>query len=270
MNPPQTAADSHPVTKPLSNRGCWTPFYSPSKEDFARYQRGQSFPAELEFKAVTTEEWGDWRARLAGTHNEFMKVKGVLEEDPESEEVQQRFEGQRDENARLIFQPAYATPRSHDMMLDFVTTAVVCGDWPAALVLACGCVGRPQARLFIEFAKSMDLLPAAEAIAHPEKFLVDPRRTDRTFAQLDAVARYCTSSEHGRKEANEIWHGGWDFLKSLRTRGVSRDILIPASNQLGQKRPKGGLLRNRDIIEDLCKMMLATKFGADLLTTDKD
>lgn len=258
MNPPETGAASHDSTRPFANRLCWLNYAGPTKEEHAAFivSRGQA-GIELPQRRPDADLDRSY-TMLAATYARFVKVRGALREDPLDPKVAARF-GSLDGDGGRSFIPAYATPRTWDIAMQIASTAHAYGDFEAMTDLIIGCVGPTQGREFDTFFHEQDLIDPDELLADPKKWTPDPKRPDRTFAQMLAVAMAACSGKYSEAETTKRWHAAWDVMKRTMDSGEGKDMVAPAGHHLAIHKPKSGILATHvDTIRQLAPVIVAS------------
>ena len=144
------------------------------------------------------------------------------------------------------------TPRSMDLFLRLAVTCHLFKDRAAMRIFGNGTIGVPQTDIWMRFYETQDLVPADEFLKKPSLFVPDPKRGDRTFAQMTAMSLYvkamCTKgSGKSAKEQREIWDGGWDAIGYIVDDcNEGEDLAGVAAQELWTCAPKGGLLSKHE------------------------
>ena len=260
MNPPDYATDPQEQGIGFSNRCSFFPWQSPSVDDFIAYRSRRGEPMPLTLPRFTRDDWQkarDYVDAVAAAYFKFDK-HATLEEDPKTEQVRGRFP------------LAYATPRSWENALNLAATCICLGDRGAMKVLMQGTIGEPQALGFASYEADRDLVDGLAALKKHDLFVPDPKRADRTFAQVFAVVQAAKAGVD-LKERVERWGLAWSFIEYLRDLGgkkwsvIGKDVCIVGGRMLGEAMPLDGrgkpaakYVDHADIIHELAPMVAAS------------
>lgn len=255
MNEPEHAADAQDISKPLANRTVWLNFLPPTPKDHVLFMQGTR-GVTLDLPKWDKDAWLTARSEVVAIYTAFMLPPpegmglGVVLEDASSDQVISRFP------------LAYATPRSWEYALNLAATCRLFGDTEAMATLMTGTIGEPQGLAFMGFYNDQDLIPIAMLRERPSLWRPDPKRMDRTFTQLMAVAMAATDARLPEKEKGDWWNWGWEIIKLTLDAGAGDDLCLVAGQHLGTHRPKGKLLAEyAPIIQRLAPMVAAAGFG---------
>lgn len=233
LNPPDTTTDMHDLAFALMNRGPWLQWEAMTDEDHVGFMVAGSASNVALPEWVGEERWRECYNEVVALYATFKTQLhlGSLREDCKSAEVKSRWP------------MVAATPRSWDLFLRLAATCRAYGDTVAMRAFAKGTIGEPQANIWMNYYETADLVPAPEWLKDKTLFTPDPRRTDRTFAQLTAMAMYVCNqnSKRGPKEQVAMWHAGWDCIKHVLDSGEGEDVALLAAQELFRNMPKGGL-----------------------------
>jgi hypothetical protein len=150
--------------------------------------------------------------------------------------------------------PAYAKPRTWEAALRLLASCRALKRMDLYPALAQGSVG-PTVALegangdpngaFLVWLKECDLPDPEELLDNPEKFHHDPKRPDRSFATLYAVAEAGLGGFAGKKTTEkarvERWQKAWSVLERALSLKIGKDMVLLPAKQLAnrQRRPKG-------------------------------
>lgn len=241
MNPAATGADVHDLSHAMSNRSVFLDFPKLGIDESIRFMSDGGKPRALALKPFDSAAWESAYPRAVGIYSTFLRNNpDALYEDPESDEVQQRTP------------LAYCTPRSLEAVVLFLATFIAFDDLHAFVDVAVGTIGGPKGAELAALAQNLDLMDPDVLIDDPEMWTPDPRRPDRTFAQLHSVAM--ASATKGM----ERWIGGWKVIDRTIELGEAEDLCILAAQHLVKHMPKGALLQTvKDTIKRIAPLVNA-------------
>lgn len=135
--------------------------------------------------------------------------------------------------------PAYATPRSWEAALRLLASCRAMGCMDIYPSLAQGCLG-PAVALegadgkggaWLVWLKDNDLPDPEDLLKDPGKFSHDPRRPDRSYATLLAVAEAGLAHTNGKKLSpqarGERWNAAWEVLaRGLFDLKLGKDVVL--------------------------------------------
>jgi MoxR-like ATPase len=147
--------------------------------------------------------------------------------------------------------PAYATPRTWECALRLLASCRAAGREDLYPALAQGSIGpavalegkgSPQGAWLV-WLKENDLPDPEELLADPEKFEHDPKRPDRSYATLLAVAEAGLATVNGKKLSvetrNDRWEAAMGVLCKAYDLGAGKDMVLLAAEVLVDKPGKG-------------------------------
>lgn len=150
--------------------------------------------------------------------------------------------------------PAYATPRTWECALRLLASCRAAKKMELYPALAQGALGPTVAMqgssgdpagAWLVWLKDADLPDPEELLADPELLQHDPRRPDRTFATLYAVAEAGLCGISGRKTTEKArldrWQRAWAVLDKALGLKLGKDIVLLPAKQLANRhrRPRG-------------------------------
>ncbi len=151
--------------------------------------------------------------------------------------------------------PAYATPRSWESALRLLAQCMKENAMEVYPGLAQGVLG-PAVALegvggadgaWLVWLKNNDLPDPEELLKDPELFDHDPKRPDRTFATLLAVAEAGLATVNGKKltadQRGKRWEAAWAVMWKGSEMKLGKDIVLLPSRMLASRsdRPKVNL-----------------------------
>lgn len=256
MNEPEHAADAQDISKPIGNRAIWLPFQPPGPADHTKFMQGNG-----DIRSDLFPQWSDEKHEVAKA--EVISIyTAYMTPPPHGVGIGTLLENINDPVVSSRFPLSYATPRTWDYALNLAATCRMFEDTEAMQEILTGTIGEPQALQFMSFYNDQDLIPIAKLRENPSLWRPDPRRQDRTFAQLMAVALAATNKAIPEKEKGDWWHWGWEIIRITLDSGAGDDLALVAGQHLGANKPKGRLLAEYiPVIQRLAPMVAASGFG---------
>lgn len=253
MNPPQSSADAQDLSLPLANRCVWLAFPTPSREEHVAFMSSRSQPAPPKFPAWDDDAY--WEA-----YNEVVPLyKAFMELDPHAE----LEEDCADDRVAARFPLAYATPRSWETAVRLAAACRMLGDLDVMHDLLVGTVGGPQGLAFAAAYEKVDLVPFEKLRKDPALWSHDPKRPDRTFAQMHHVALCAVDVRFKGDEQVARFNDGFGILAHAFSHGAPEDVCIVACQHLGANRPpKASLKQHVATIERLAPLIKAAGYSA--------
>lgn len=156
------------------------------------------------------------------------------------------------------FPAAYATPRTWESAIRLLASCRALGRMDLYPMLAQGTLG-PTVALegegaWLVWLKNNDLPDPEDLLANPGLFKHDPKRPDRTFATLLAVAEAALATTNGKKlskeKRSERWNRGWSVMKRGLDMNLGKDVVLLPSR----------------VMVDKCRMPSATEPSKDAIS----
>lgn len=238
-NPVEQAAGGWELAAPLANRFVHLNWPSPRVDDWTGWLMGQNEQEAIPI--LDLEAWErEWpQARALGAA--FIRSHpSALHED--ANKVIGRTP------------PAFATPRTWESALRLLASCRALNRMDLYAPLAMGALG-PSVALegtggkdggaWLVWLRENDLPDPEMLLANPAIFAHDPKRPDRTFAALLAVAEASLATTNGKrlseKARSDRWERGWQVLDMAFGQKAGKDVvLLPAKVMVDrQRRPKG-------------------------------
>lgn len=251
MNPPDSAADAQDISFPMANRSIWLPVDPPSREEHIAYLATRGKGVKFDIPVWNEDKFWTCYDEAVAFYKTFMEldVHAVLLEDINDEEVQSRFP------------LAYATHRSWETAVRVAAACKAMGAEDVMIDLLEGTIGKQQGGQFAAAIENLDLIPFDKLRKNHKLWVFDPKRTDKTFAQLHHVAIAATSDRFTKPEQNERFNDGFSFLAYAFTHGAPEDTCIVAAQHMGTHRPSGASLKPHiDVIESLAPLVKAAGY----------
>jgi len=253
MNPASTGTDSQEMRMAFANRGTFLHFPKFTPEQSAEYMLRGRQPEQYEFAKLDAARWEASDApRAAAIYKHFiLAMPDALYEDPESDQVRQR--------APLV----YCTPRSLTATVGFLATCLHFNDLAAFADLAVGTIGHERGMEFAAQAENLDLMDPEVFIADPDMLTPDPRRPDRTFAQLDAITAAACRPAVAKAERLARWNAGWKCIDRVLECDGDESLCLLSAQYLSRNKPNGALLQ--DVVATIQRIKpLLTAAGLDI------
>ncbi|NIZ91410.1 AAA family ATPase [Kineococcus rubinsiae] len=218
-NPPDVAADGWDLAPPVANRFLhltWSLDAETVREGFT-----SGWPAVR----VPRADAADVAARL----EQVTTLVGVfLGSKPE---LVTRLPSSSEEAGR-----AFPTPRSWDMAARLLAHAQAAGaNGTVVTLLVAGTVGVAAAGTFLAYVRDLDLPDPEELLRDPDAWVVDPRRTDKTYAVAASVW-----SATAANNTVERWTACGRVLAKIAD-ARSADIAFSYGRRWAQDRPTGAM-----------------------------
>lgn len=225
-NPVDQAAGGWDLAPALANRFVHLSWPSPKADEWSAWLLGSSANRQVPLLDLNTWEHEWSQAKALGTaftrshpamlHEDMSKVIGRTP-------------------------PAYATPRTWETALRLLASCRAMNLMALYPALAHGALG-PSVALeggkdgsgsWLVWLKENDLPDPEELLVNPEKFEHDPKRPDRTFATLLAVAEAGLAANNGKKltqpKRSERWEQAFAVLHRGLDMKLGKDlVLLPA------------------------------------------
>jgi hypothetical protein len=146
--------------------------------------------------------------------------------------------------------PAFATPRTWETALRLLASCRATNRMDLYAVLAQGSlgpavalngIGNDASGAWLIWLKNNDLPDPEDLLADPSKLTHDPRRPDRTFATLWAVAEAALSGVPGKRFSDKVkvdrWNAAWSVLARGLDMKLGKDmVLLPGRMLVNPKR----------------------------------
>ncbi|WP_432522130.1 ATP-binding protein [Kineococcus sp. SYSU DK006] len=218
-NPPDVAADGWDLAPPVANRFLhltWSLDAETVREGFT-----SGWPAVRVPRAE--------QARVAELLEQTTTLVGVfLGSKPE---LVTRMPSSSDEAGR-----AFPTPRSWEMAARLYAHARAAGvNSTVITLLVSGTVGVAAAGTFLAYVRDLDLPDPEELLRDPDSWVVDPRRTDKTYAVAASVW-----AATAQDTTVERWLACGRVLARIADAG-SADIAFSYGRRWAQGRPTGAM-----------------------------
>ncbi|NAZ78182.1 AAA domain-containing protein [Kineococcus sp. T13] len=218
-NPPDVAADGWDLAPPVANRFLhltWSLDAETVREGFTSGWPPVRVPRADE-------------ARVAELLEQTTTLVGVfLGSKPE---LVTRMPSSSDEAGR-----AFPTPRSWEMAARLYAHARAAGvNSTVITLLVSGTVGVAAAGTFLAYVRDLDLPDPEELLRDPDSWVVDPRRTDKTYAVAASV--WAATAQHTTVER---WLACGRVLARIADAG-SADIAFSYGRRWAQGRPTGAM-----------------------------
>jgi len=218
-NPPDVAADGWDLAPPVANRFLhltWTLDAETVREGFTSGWPAVRVPVADEAEVATRLERA---TTLVGV---FLGSKP---------ELVTRLPSSSEEAGR-----AFPTPRSWDMAARLLAHAQAAGaNSTVVTLLVAGTVGVAAAGTFLAYVRDLDLPDPEDLLRDPDAYVVDPRRTDKTYA----VAASVWSATAARNTV-ERWTACGRILAKIAD-ARSADIAFSYGRRWAQDRPSGAM-----------------------------
>jgi MoxR-like ATPase len=253
MNPPQSSADAQDLSLPLANRCVWLAFPTPSREEHIQFMSMRSKPTPPAFPKWDDDAFWEAYNEVVPIYKSFMEldVHAELEEDCNDERVAARFP------------LAYATPRSWETAIRLAAACHMLGDQETMHDLLVGTLGQPQGLAFAAAYEKMDLVAFEKLRKDPSLWKHDPKRPDRTFAQMHHVAMAAVDGRYKGDEVVARFNDGFGILAHAFSNGAPEDVCIVACQHLGTNRPaKASLKPHINIIAKLQPLVKAAGYSS--------
>jgi AAA domain (dynein-related subfamily) len=213
-NPPEQAADGWDLSAPLANRLCHLTWEIDPKAVAEGLAGGWAAPAV----PALPERWQAGLGLARGLVSAFLHVRPALACAPPADAVSAGR--------------GWPSPRTWDMAARLLgaANAARAGD-EARSALVAGCVGDGAGVEFLAWLAEMDLPDPEAVLADPASFVL-PKRGDRAYAAVTAVAAVVAADPTPQR-----WIAGWQVLG--RAAAAAPDVAAVAARTLARCRPDG-------------------------------
>lgn len=221
-NPPSDTAGAWDIGHALGNRFVHVVDDGVDVEAWTRWLTTGASEVD-DVPVVAEEAWArEWDAARALVAAYIRRQPGALQE----------------ASGRVVgrFPPAFATPRSWEFAARLVATCRAAHRDDLILAAVAGAVGEGQAVPFATWMREVDLPDPDAVLADPTSWTPDPKRPDRDFAILGAVAQRAVSLRDPQK-----WIAAWRVLAQGLSAG--KDLVVPAAQVLCSWVPPDGFKR---------------------------
>ncbi len=205
----------------------------------------------LHWGCPSPSEWGDWLMSLPGESSSWAKARSLA-----AAFVRAHPQCLHEDVAKVLGRtpPAYATPRTWETATRLLAACMETSQMALYPGLAQGALGPAvalegaegdPAGAWLVWLKDNDLPDPETLLKDPDQFEHDPRRPDRTYATLLAVAEAGLATTNGRRlsEATRStrWNQAWEVMKRGLDADIGKDVvLLPCRRLVNAKgRPAG-------------------------------
>jgi hypothetical protein len=248
-NPPEYAAGGHDLSDPLANRLVHIPADCPSAEAWGEWITTGASECD-DVPHVDGERFDDAFRRAAALVAGFLRTRpGMLKEDLNQ--------------IRGRYPMAYCTPRTWEAATRLHASCEVSALDPSeTMLLISGAIGQGAATEFTAYVRNTDLIDPELILSGAKKFIPDPRRPDRTYAQLLSVASAAARKDIKKGNIAERWERAWIVIGE--TMGDDKSIGALPARVLAKNRPPmpkdnpaGGLLspKVRKVVAELAPIV---------------
>jgi MoxR-like ATPase len=227
-NPTDQAGGGWDLAPALANRFVHLDWPSPSAGEWCAWLMGgneSALPVRLDLDAWARE----WPAAKALGAAYIRAHPGSLHEDPAK--------------ATGRTPPAFATPRTWESALRLLASCRAADRDDLYPQLAQGCLG-PTWEAWAVWLREMDLPDPEKVLQDPTLFSHDPRRPDRTFATLLAVAEAALATNNGKPltaaQRGERWNLAFPVVQRALDQKAGKDIALLPVRVLCQRQEAGG------------------------------